>query len=45
MKNSIISSKDEFNLMFKKYMLPLLGINDSGASFTKIKNIKKNLFQ
>ncbi len=42
MKNNIISSKDEFNLMFKKYMLPLLGINDSGASYAKIENKKKN---
>ena len=41
MKESIISSKNEFELMFKEYIIPLLGISSNSSKFTKI-NIEKN---
>lgn len=35
MKNNVMTSKEEFELMFKDYIIPLLGINSNNSQYRK----------
>lgn len=43
MKGSLINSKQEFDIMYKHYILPLLGINDTGSKYISRANNEEKL--
>ena len=43
MKDSIITSKEEFEIMFKEYIIPLLGISNNNSQYKKHKMEKNEL--
>lgn len=45
MKKSIISSKEEFELIFVNYLIPLLGLNNSNQKYEKHENQNEELVE